>query len=94
MALNRASVQRSKSLGEFFGELKSSTASTAASIGSGMLELLPLMKDACSDRDAWALTSLMRLWLLAADDRSAPWLVLMRISRVAQARIARVARHE
>ncbi|WP_437275473.1 hypothetical protein WME90_30050 [Sorangium sp. So ce375] len=75
MALNRASVQQSKSLEEFYGELKSSTDSTTASIGDGMLELLPLLRDACSDRDAWALTSLMRLWLLAADDPSAPWLV-------------------
>jgi hypothetical protein len=75
MALNRASVQQSKSLEEFYGELKSSTDSFSAAIGGGMLELLPLLKDACSGRDVWALTSLMRLWLLPADDLSAPWLV-------------------
>ncbi|WP_437972125.1 hypothetical protein WMF04_23785 [Sorangium sp. So ce260] len=75
MALNRASAQQSKSLEEFYGELRSSTDSISASIGGGMLELLPLLKDICSDRDAWALTSLMRLWLLPADDPSAPWLV-------------------
>ncbi|WP_438018474.1 hypothetical protein WMF18_05100 [Sorangium sp. So ce315] len=75
MALNRASVQRSKSLEEFYGELKFSTDSISASTGGGMLDLLPLLKDIFSDRDAWALTSLMRLWLLAADDPSAPWLV-------------------
>jgi hypothetical protein len=75
MALNKASIQNKKSLEEFYGNLRASEDSVSSSIGACMLDFLPLLRDLCDEVNAWALTSLMRLWLLPSDDIAAPWLV-------------------
>jgi hypothetical protein len=75
MGLQRASFQQGKSLEQYYEALKASTDSGTASVGCTMLDLLPLLKDVCNDRDIWALTSHHCLWLLPGDERTSPWLV-------------------
>jgi hypothetical protein len=64
MALNKVSIQNNWSLDEFYTELKVSEDSVSSSIGSSMLDFLPLLRDLCAQVDVWALTSVSRLWLL------------------------------
>ena len=75
MALLKASIQKEKSLEEFYGALKESTDAVSSSTGSSMLELLPLLRELCAEVEVWCLTSLARLWLLPGDSPGAPWLV-------------------
>jgi len=72
MSFRRPSCQ-GETLEAFYGTLAASTESSE--MGKAMLQLLPELEKVFAFRDAWGLTSLYHLWLLAADDWSSRWLV-------------------
>jgi hypothetical protein len=45
--------------------------------GAQMLELLPLVAEACADLDLWGVTSHERLCLRGANEYESPWLVII-----------------
>jgi hypothetical protein len=45
--------------------------------GTRMLQLLPLLSEACAAVEVWGLTSHERLCLITADTQRAPWLVII-----------------
>jgi hypothetical protein len=59
----------------FYEDVAASTDSVSSSIGRQMLELLPMLAEVCAPFGVWGLTSHYNLWLLAADEPSAAWLV-------------------
>jgi hypothetical protein len=73
--LRRATCQAHGSLVDFYSALAAAPDSVSATIGRGMLELLPLLPKVLGSRPVWGLTSLSALWLLPSDDYMAVWAV-------------------
>jgi hypothetical protein len=79
MALRRASCQPSKTLDKFYQELDGLPSDNCySSVGHEMLRLLPALGHALEHVDVWGLTSHERLCLLARDDYTSPWFVIVR----------------
>jgi hypothetical protein len=77
MMLKRAAWQGPATLEDEYRGLEQVANVHLARAGTRMLELLPLLGQACSGLGVWGLTSHERLCLIAADTQQAPWLVII-----------------
>ena len=73
MPLTRVSSQSATSLDDFYRSFANSEDGVSSSVGAQMLSLLPMLRDVCQRRQAWALTSLAHLWLLSEDAWTSRW---------------------
>jgi hypothetical protein len=78
MTLRFAPYHRTESLNDFYRKLaalpKDNPLSTA---GAQMLDLLPLLAEACANVDLWGFTSHERLCLRERNEYESPWLVII-----------------
>jgi hypothetical protein len=75
--LKTASCQNERTIEEFYRSLAQSDEPFRAAAGAAMADLLPELAEACRSLDAWALTSLDLLCLLAEDDYQTPAFVVV-----------------
>jgi hypothetical protein len=75
--LKRASWQGPATLDDEYRGFEELPNGHLSRAGTRMLQLLPLLSEACSAIDVWGLTSHESLCLIAADTQEAPWLVII-----------------
>jgi hypothetical protein len=73
VSLKRVSSQGTLPLQDFYREFAESDDGVSSSIGTLMLELLPMLNEMWASAEVWGLTSLADLWLLSADDWTSRW---------------------
>jgi hypothetical protein len=74
MRLARCSEQTTKTLESFYEEWAGRGAESGVD-GRAMLQLFDVLRACADPREAWGLTSLATLYLLARDASSSPWYV-------------------
>jgi hypothetical protein len=78
MTLRFAPYEGTDSLHSFYRKLAELPSENPLSTaGALMLDLLPLVAQACADVDLWGFTSHERLCLRATNDYDSPWLVII-----------------
>jgi hypothetical protein len=75
MKITRCRDQAARTLEQFYGELVASDNNVSRSIGEAMLRLLHELHSRPTEHEAWGLTSLHHLCLLAEDRYDTPWFV-------------------
>jgi hypothetical protein len=77
MILTRCKDQKSKTLDEFYQELGRGEREVSRSGAKAMLELIARLRAHPDSREIFGLTSHSRLCLLAVDDYTSPWHVVV-----------------
>ena len=77
MHLTRCKDQKSKTLDEFYSEMRQPDGSGTSERGKAMLALLTRLRALSDGRRVYGLTSLYRLCLLADDSWQTPWFVIV-----------------